>query len=109
LFSDGIELNSSKKKDLSASDLKKLAKKRLGDAKALYQARRYEGAYYICGYAVELILKYRICVTLGWTEFTALRELGKAIKTHKFEDLLHFSGGVISCIRMGAGDSVFTG
>jgi hypothetical protein len=47
----------------------------------------------MCGYAVEMILKYRICKTLGWPEYAAASsDTAKAIKTHKFQDLLHISG-----------------
>lgn len=33
------------------------AKVRLGDAKALVGRKRWSGAYYLCGYAVECALK----------------------------------------------------
>jgi len=28
-----------------------------------------DGATYLCGYAVEVALKFRICLTLNWPEF----------------------------------------
>jgi hypothetical protein len=61
----------------------------------LLKAKRYDGSYYICGYAVELALKARICRTLGWAGFpSTAREfegLG-SVKTHDLEVLLKFSG-----------------
>lgn len=74
---------------MKISELEHLSKARLEDAKALYQAGRYEGAVYICGYAVELGLKKKICITLGWSEYA---EKYTSFKTHALEVLLHFSG-----------------
>jgi hypothetical protein len=48
------------------SDLHDLASSRLADADALFVAKRHAGAVYLCGYAVELVVKARICRTLGW-------------------------------------------
>jgi HEPN domain-containing protein len=79
-------------KNLTPQELQELAKERLSDAKVLYKAGRYEGAFYICGYALEMGLKYKICKTLGWDEYTGNGEKYKSFKTHKFDDLLHFSG-----------------
>ncbi len=42
--------------------LQALAKERLLDAKALLGRKRWSGAYYLSGYAVELALKSRILV-----------------------------------------------
>jgi HEPN domain-containing protein len=39
------------------AELKKLARIRLADANALYEARRYAGAYYMAGYAIECAIK----------------------------------------------------
>lgn len=50
---------------LTRAELTHIAQARLADAEALHQAGRYDGAVYLCGYAVEVGLKHRICVTLG--------------------------------------------
>lgn len=50
-------------------EFRKLAQARIKDAEVLYANRRYAGAVYLCGYAVELALKARICHTLKWLEF----------------------------------------
>ncbi len=80
---------------LSASDIRKIARARLTDARALLRTRRYDGSIYLCGYAVELALKHRICKTLGWTDFPATGAEFKAyqsFRTHDLDVLLHLSG-----------------
>jgi len=59
---------------LTANQLKKLAKERLKDAKALLSRGRHDGAMYICEYAVELALKARICRHLRWQGFPETRK-----------------------------------
>ncbi len=73
----------------TASGLEKLSRDRLGDAKALYAAGRYEGSVYLCGYAIELALKARICSYLGWALFP---DDITSMKTHSLEMLLRFTG-----------------
>jgi hypothetical protein len=54
-----------------------------------------DGAAYLCGYAVEMALKARLCRTLKWTGFpeTAAEFKGlQSIKTHDLEILLRLSG-----------------
>jgi hypothetical protein len=68
---------------------------RLEDAKALQSQGRHEGAFYICGYAVELGLKKKICKTLGWSGYPSTKnefDKVKSFKTHDLDFLLHFSG-----------------
>ena len=45
-------------------ELKKLAKIRLLEAKALFDKGLYDGACYLAGYVVALALKARICKVL---------------------------------------------
>ena len=47
---------------ITLQELENLCIDRLEDAKMLFQADRYEGAFYICGYVVEVGLKLRIAV-----------------------------------------------
>lgn len=75
--------------------LKGIAKGRLKDAKVLLRGKRFEGAIYLCGYAVELALKARICQTLKWAGFPASNkefEDYRSFKTHDLDVLLHLSG-----------------
>jgi len=78
---------------INANDLKILAKARLDDAITLYKQNRYEGAIYLCGYAVELALKYKICQKLGWHEYLPTKfDNDRTFYTHKLEDLKFLSG-----------------
>jgi hypothetical protein len=80
---------------ISSGELRKIAKARWLDAAALLKARRYDGAYYLSGYAIELALKARICRTLKWPGFPESAQEFKglqSIKTHDLEMLLRFSG-----------------
>lgn len=75
--------------------LKRIAVARLADAEALFKAKRYDGAIYLCGYTVELGLKFRICQTLRWKAFPETSAEFKdlmSFKTHDFNTLLRLSG-----------------
>lgn len=73
-----------------------IADDRIKDAEALLSKRRYDGASYLCGYAIELALKARLCRHLKWEEFprtnSEFQGCNKGLKTHKFDDLLKFTG-----------------
>ena len=80
---------------IPVADLRHLARGSLRDAKALFRARRYDASAYICGYAVEVALKARICRTLRWGGFPASAkdfEGLQSLKTHRLVDLLRFTG-----------------
>ena len=80
---------------ISAANLRKLARARLADARALLKARRYDGAVYLGGYVVEIALKARICRTLRWAGFpeTGMEfQLLKSFRTHDLDVLLVLSG-----------------
>jgi HEPN domain-containing protein len=81
---------------LGRSELRKLAQAKLKDADALLKAKRFDGAQYTCGYAVELALKARLCTALQWAEFPdtngEFEKLGlKSLKTHNLNVLLRFT------------------
>jgi Uncharacterized conserved protein related to C-terminal domain of eukaryotic chaperone, SACSIN len=80
---------------ITTADLIKIANERLADAEALLAANRVDGAAYLCGYAIEIALKYKLCMTLSWpgfpqsgSEFEGYRSL----KTHDLSVLLSFTG-----------------
>ncbi len=80
---------------LLRADLKRIATERLTDAEILLKAERYDGATYLCGYVVEIMLKLRICKTLRWDGFPETRREFEGLasfKTHDFDTLLHLSG-----------------
>ena len=78
--------------NLTPKQLEDLSRERLTDAEVLYEAGRLEGAFYICGYAVEMGLKSKICKTLDWDQYPGKEDNYKSFKTHKLDALLHFSG-----------------
>lgn len=80
---------------IATNDLRAMARARLRDARVLLRSERFDGAFYLCGYAVELALKARICRTLRWSGFPETGQDFKglqSIKTHDLEILLKFSG-----------------
>jgi len=80
---------------ISIVDLRAIADARLRDAKVLFTNERIDGAGYVCGYAVELALKARICSTLDWPGFPEKRtefENLSSFRTHKLDVLLALSG-----------------
>jgi hypothetical protein len=80
---------------ISIEQLRAISKARLQDAIVLLENDRVDGAAYICGYAVELALKARNCITLNWDGFPQTRsefENYSSFKTHKLDVLLMLSG-----------------
>jgi HEPN domain-containing protein len=80
---------------ISRTDLQKMAQAKLEDAEALLPAQRYDSAVYICGYAIELALKARICLVLNWNGYpsnNAEFQKYQSFKTHDLMVLLRLSG-----------------
>jgi len=80
---------------LSRADLIKISNARLKDAEALLRCHRYDGAVYLCGYALELRLKARICRVLHWTDYPSTRSEFQdylSFKTHDLDVLLRLAG-----------------
>ena len=80
---------------ISVAELDNIARARIEDAQALLTAGRFDGATYLCGYAVELALKARICRTLNWTEFPSTGsefQAYRSFQTHDLDVLLRLSG-----------------
>jgi HEPN domain-containing protein len=80
---------------IATKNLRAIARARLRDAQVLLRAKRFDGAFYLCGYAVELALKARICRTLKWSGFPEGTQDFKGfqlLRTHDLEVLLRFSG-----------------
>jgi HEPN domain-containing protein len=77
------------------SDLRKIARARLRDAEVLFRSRRYDGAIYLYGYAVEIALKSRICRTLSWPGYPSTGgefQNYQTFRTHNLDVLLRLSG-----------------
>jgi HEPN domain-containing protein len=80
---------------IPVAELDRIAQARLGDAKALLAASRYDGAIYLCGYSVEVALKARICRALNWSDFPSTGgefQAYKTFQTHELDVLLRLSG-----------------
>ena len=92
---------------ISTPELRGLSLARQADANALHQGGRYDAAIYLCGYAVELALKARICENLGWLEFPATNSEFhnyRSLQTHDLNVLLDFSG-IHNRVRFGYQES----
>jgi len=80
---------------LPTKNVKEIAQARLEDADTLLASGRYDGAVYLCGYAVELALKAKICQILDWQGYPSTKgEFTKygSFKTHDLDVLLHLTG-----------------
>lgn len=80
---------------LTVNDLDAIAKARIHDAEALAAASRFDGSVYLCGYAIEIALKARICKSLAWSDYPGTRaefQGYQSFKTHDLDVLLHLSG-----------------
>jgi HEPN domain-containing protein len=80
---------------ISVGELDNIAQARIGDAKVLLAAGRFDGATYLCGYAVEVALKARICRVLNWPEFPSTSgefQAYRSFQTHELDVLLRLSG-----------------
>lgn len=81
----------------SQTEIIAIADSKLSDAEFLFDNKRFESAYYIGGYAVELLLKARVCKTLGIDDFFLFKlkssdSLYKPYKVHDLFQLLILSG-----------------
>jgi hypothetical protein len=79
----------------SLVDFRKVSRQHLRDARVLFKAKRYNGATYLCGYAVEIALKVRIAKTLGWATYPdseGSKGKYRSFIRHDLEVLLELSG-----------------
>jgi hypothetical protein len=85
------------------SDIENLAKEKLIDAECLFSNGRFSAAYYLGGYAIELMLKAKVCKNIGIEDFFDFNNpakkkikndanLYRPFKVHDYEQLLVLSG-----------------
>lgn len=79
------------------SDIEDLALLKLQEAECLLANKFFDGAYYLAGYVVELLLKAKICKTVDVSDFFLFnksknQEVYKPYKSHDYEQLLLLSG-----------------
>ncbi|MCP4350167.1 MAG: hypothetical protein GY795_32220 [Desulfobacterales bacterium] len=75
--------------------MRKIGRARLRDTEILYNNRRYDSSVYLCGYAIEVVLKARICRTLKWAGYPSTRsefQNYQSFRTHNLDVLLRLSG-----------------
>jgi hypothetical protein len=77
---------------VTRTEFQQLAKDRIRDAKALLAARRWTGAYYLGGYAVECGLKSCIIVHLMGTDRFPEKRFSEQCWTHNLVQLLGLAG-----------------
>jgi HEPN domain-containing protein len=77
---------------MNKTELQQLTTERLRDAKALLTARRWSGAYYLAGYAVECALKACVIVRLMKTDQFPERRYSEQCWTHNLEQLFAVAG-----------------
>jgi len=84
----------------SSEKIKQLAYERLAEAKILCNAGKYNGAFYLAGYSVELMLKAKVCQHFkidnlfdkNGCNIQGISDLRKVVETHDINLLLIFSG-----------------
>lgn len=74
------------------AEFQQLAEDRLAEAKALLDLGRWDGAYYLAGYAVELALKACIIKRLMATDGFPDKDLSKNSYTHVVRTLAETAG-----------------
>ncbi|MRG44581.1 HEPN domain-containing protein [Chitinophaga sp. SYP-B3965] len=127
LFSkfSSLKILKSEKIMLLKEDLRKIAQNRLKDSNILLQNKRYSAAMYLAGYAIELMLKLKICGLLRFkrgfpeneTEFNAYKATAdgasllsttitklRQIKNHNLADLLKYSGKEVAVLARCPGE-----
>lgn len=75
----------------SRADFEKMADDRLADAKSLLDAGRWNAAYYLAGYAVELALKACIIKVLMETDAFPKRKFSERCYTHSIKQLVELA------------------
>ena len=87
----------------SRAEFQKLAEERLEEAKALLDLGKWDGAYYLAGYAVELALKACIIKRLMATDAFPDKEFSRNCYTHQVGKLVGLAGlGAAHKARMDA-------
>ena len=91
---------------MNRKDFQNLAQIRLKEAQVLLKNGRYEGAYYLCGYAVECGLKARIARKTKRHEFPDKNTVNESY-THNLSKLIKIAGLSISLENAIKKDKIF--
>ena len=83
----------------SSEEIKNLARLRLSEAEILCKAEMYDGAFYLAGYSIELMLKAKVCEHWGidnlfdeQCDIAKIGDIKKAVQIHDIRLLLIFTG-----------------
>jgi hypothetical protein len=76
---------------MNRADLQRLSNSRLREARILFAAGEYSGAYYLAGYSIECALKACFAKTVKRFDFPERDRAGK-IFTHRLLDLARIAG-----------------
>lgn len=76
---------------MNRADLQKLADMRIEEAEILLKAKKYAGAYYLAGYAIEFALKACIAKKVRRYDYPDKQHAHKCY-THKVEELVGLAG-----------------
>ncbi len=90
---------------MNRSDFIKLSALRIEEAKTLLDAGRYEGSYYLAGYAVECALKACIAKQTKQHDFPPSKKVVEAVYTHDLEKLMKSAGLEVTLNNALAADS----
>jgi HEPN domain-containing protein len=93
---------------MNRKDLQVLANLRLREAKALYRAKEYSGAYYLAGYAVECALKACIAKCFRRYDFPDKKSVMDSY-THSLKTLARIANLDQSLLLAAQTDLIFRG
>lgn len=90
---------------VNRTDLQKLAQSRIEEAEALLKAKKWAGAYYLAGYAVECGLKACVAKKTRRHDFPD-KDFAAKCFTHKIEQLVVQAGlqGILQAARIADAD-----
>ncbi len=75
---------------MNRADLQQLADTRIREAKTLFEAGEFSGAYYLAGYAIECALKACFAKQIAQYDFPE-RDDARRVFTHKLPELLRLA------------------
>jgi hypothetical protein len=106
LFSVDIFADARKKCEMKCqSEIERLADLRYEEACCLINNKLWDGAYYLAGYSIELLLKARICKNLRIDNFYEFglpvkKEFYRVFKNHNFRELIMLAGMYSDFVRL---------
>jgi len=76
---------------MNLMEIIKIIRQKWADALLLSSNRRYANSFYLCGYCVELSLKYAVSKKLNWNSYITTGKFN-FLKTHDLELLVALTG-----------------